>query len=62
MMGSTHKLICRKSYTGVPREKPQGGGVFFQVFVARLAKIKTPPPGAFRKCIAKNLSLAIPVA
>ena len=35
--------------TGVSRQNPQGGGVFFRFFLAGLAKIKTPPPGGFRK-------------
>ena len=30
--------------TGVPREKPQGGGAFFHPFQMRLAKKKAPPP------------------
>ena len=34
---------------GVSRENSQGGGIFFQSFWSRLAKIKTPHPGAFRK-------------
>ena len=29
------------------RDTPTGGGGFFRVFHARLAKIKTPPPGVF---------------
>ena len=42
------KLPCTVDF----REKPQGGGVFFRSFLTRLAKIKTPPPWAFRKFLA----------
>ena len=45
-------------YTGVSREKPQGGGIFFRSFSSRLAKIKTPPPWAFRKFLTNNFIYA----
>ena len=37
-------------YTGVSCQNPQGVGGLFRLFQLRLAKIKTPPTGDFRKC------------
>ena len=36
-------------FTGVSRQNTQGGGIFFPFFSMRLAKIKTPDTGGFRK-------------
>ena len=43
--------------TGPRGESPRGVGFFFS-FSARLAKIKTPPPEAFRKLLVINFVYA----
>ena len=40
----TRPLIKVEPPTGVPRQTPQGGGVFFRQFELRLAKKKNPTP------------------
>ena len=45
---STYVCLCM-CFTGVSRQNPQGSGIFFRFFSMRLAKIKTPDPGGFRK-------------
>ena len=49
----TSRIIYDRGFSG----KAPGGWGFFSVFWVRLAKIKTSPPGAFRKFLGYNLFL-----
>ena len=60
---TTANHMTRESYDshdsgGFLRKSLRGDTVFFRSFSARLAKIKTPLPGAFRKFLVNNFVYA----
>ena len=47
--GGVSKFSNVQQVQGFLDKTPRGVGFFFRFFSTRLAKIKTPPPGGFRK-------------